>query len=181
MFVSSTAFQAVQTGGCSPALGDQFLIAQAMCRPAPRCFDAWHATTTPSWAWQETQQGLAAYASLHTKPAQVKLHAMPTQLSCVTFRVGGSPGSKSTGYKRKPLCCSHCVVLPHPVACLMQLKPTVQTRITYNGGGSWQNIKAPPHFTYQKCDRCGGAKECSLHLHGGQQCQQPLPPVLSVS
>jgi hypothetical protein len=27
-------------------------------------------------------------------------------------------------------------------------------------------IKAPSTFNHQKCDRCGGAKECSLHLHG---------------
>lgn len=48
----------------------------------------------------------------------------------------------------------------------MQIKPTVQTKISFNGGGSWQMIKAPSKFNYQKCDRCGGAKECSLHLHG---------------
>eukprot|EP00878_Enallax_costatus_P010257 GHUV01010707.1.p1 GENE.GHUV01010707.1~~GHUV01010707.1.p1 ORF type:complete len:710 (+),score=160.81 GHUV01010707.1:152-2131(+) len=48
----------------------------------------------------------------------------------------------------------------------MKMKPTVLTKITYNGGGTWQNIKAPSKFNYQKCDRCGGAKDCSLHLHG---------------
>lgn len=42
----------------------------------------------------------------------------------------------------------------------------MQTRITFNGGGTWQKIKAPSKFNFQKCDRCGGAKECSLHLHG---------------
>lgn len=48
----------------------------------------------------------------------------------------------------------------------MKIKPTVLTKISYNGGGTWQPIKAPSKFNYQKCDRCGGAKECSLHLHG---------------
>lgn len=48
----------------------------------------------------------------------------------------------------------------------LKIKPTVQTQITFNGGGSWGSIKAPKTFNHQKCDRCGGAKECSLHLHG---------------
>lgn len=48
----------------------------------------------------------------------------------------------------------------------MKMKPTVYTKITYNGGGTWQNIKAPSTFNYKKCDRCGGAKDCYLHLHG---------------
>lgn len=38
--------------------------------------------------------------------------------------------------------------------------------MTFNGGGTWQQIKAPTKFNFQKCDRCGGAKECRLHLHG---------------
>lgn len=49
----------------------------------------------------------------------------------------------------------------------MKIKPTVLTKITYNGGGNWQLIKAPTTFNSKKCDRCGGATECSLHLHGG--------------
>lgn len=48
----------------------------------------------------------------------------------------------------------------------MKMKPTVLTKITFNGGGTWQNIKAPSTFSHQKCNRCGGAKDCSLHLHG---------------
>uniref|UniRef100_A0A383W6M8 VPS10 domain-containing protein n=1 Tax=Tetradesmus obliquus TaxID=3088 RepID=A0A383W6M8_TETOB len=48
----------------------------------------------------------------------------------------------------------------------MGMKRTVVTRITFNGGGSWQAIKAPSTFNYQKCNRCGGATNCSLHLHG---------------
>lgn len=56
----------------------------------------------------------------------------------------------------------------------MKMKPTVLTKITYNGGGTWQNIKAPSKFNNQKCDRCGGAKECSLHLHGEESCSVAL-------
>jgi hypothetical protein len=48
----------------------------------------------------------------------------------------------------------------------MGMKRTVVTRITFNGGGSWQPIKAPTTFNYQKCNRCGGATNCALHLHG---------------
>eukprot|EP00879_Flechtneria_rotunda_P009745 GHRR01010194.1.p1 GENE.GHRR01010194.1~~GHRR01010194.1.p1 ORF type:complete len:606 (+),score=150.47 GHRR01010194.1:219-2036(+) len=48
----------------------------------------------------------------------------------------------------------------------MKIKPVVYSRMTFNGGGTWQPIKAPTAFNYKKCDRCGGAKECSLHLHG---------------
>lgn len=42
----------------------------------------------------------------------------------------------------------------------------VETRITFNGGGSWTAIPAPSHINHPKCDRCGGSKDCSLHLHG---------------
>ncbi|KAI8465440.1 MAG: hypothetical protein J3K34DRAFT_525363 [Monoraphidium minutum] len=46
-------------------------------------------------------------------------------------------------------------------------RPVVYSRITFNGGGSWQGIKAPSTFKSAKCDRCGGAPgNCSLHLHG---------------
>jgi hypothetical protein len=38
--------------------------------------------------------------------------------------------------------------------------------MTLNGGSSWADIKAPSHFNHKQCDRCGGAKDCSLHLHG---------------
>jgi hypothetical protein len=48
----------------------------------------------------------------------------------------------------------------------MGMKRTVVTRITFNGGGSWQPIKAPTTFNNQKCNRCGGATNCALHLHG---------------
>ena len=33
-------------------------------------------------------------------------------------------------------------------------KPLVETRITYNGGGKWQRIKAPKTFAHSKCNRC---------------------------
>jgi hypothetical protein len=52
----------------------------------------------------------------------------------------------------------------------MGMKRTVLTRITFNGGGSWQPIKAPTTFNNQKCNRCGGANNCALHLHGERRC-----------
>jgi hypothetical protein len=52
----------------------------------------------------------------------------------------------------------------------MGMKRTVFTRITFNGGGSWQPIKAPTTFNNQKCNRCGGAANCALHLHGESCC-----------
>ncbi|GBF87767.1 hypothetical protein Rsub_00478 [Raphidocelis subcapitata] len=46
-------------------------------------------------------------------------------------------------------------------------RPVVYTRMTFNGGGTWQNIKAPTKFNSQKCNRCGGrSDDCYLHLHG---------------
>ena len=32
-------------------------------------------------------------------------------------------------------------------------KPLVETRITFNGGGKWQRIKAPKTFSHSKCNR----------------------------
>ena len=73
-------------------------------------------------------------------------------------------------------------------------KPLVETRITFNGGGKWQRIKAPGSFIHPKCNRCdalmrnmslqpslalrfrllsaaprcsgGGEGDCYLHLRG---------------
>ena len=46
-------------------------------------------------------------------------------------------------------------------------KPAVYTRISFNGGGAWQPIRAPARFNSAKCDRCGGRRDdCYLHLHG---------------
>mmetsp|Transcript_3363 Transcript_3363/g.9396 ORF Transcript_3363/g.9396 Transcript_3363/m.9396 type:complete len:1023 (-) Transcript_3363:787-3855(-) len=45
--------------------------------------------------------------------------------------------------------------------------PLVQTRITFNGGASWERIPAPMEYAHAHCDRCGATtdvKSCSLHL-----------------
>eukprot|EP00210_Caulerpa_lentillifera_P008415 g8027.t1 len=41
-----------------------------------------------------------------------------------------------------------------------------ETKITYNGGVSWESISAPDAFTHEECNQCPQGQVCSLHLHG---------------
>ena len=52
------------------------------------------------------------------------------------------------------------VGVPRQSSCLAPTqdstgKPLVETRITFNGGGKWQRIRAPKSFAHPKCNRCG--------------------------
>lgn len=42
----------------------------------------------------------------------------------------------------------------------------VVTKITFNGGGGWRQIRAPTTFRNSKCNMCAGKAECYLHLYG---------------
>ncbi|KAG2485816.1 hypothetical protein HYH03_015526 [Edaphochlamys debaryana] len=41
-----------------------------------------------------------------------------------------------------------------------------ETRISFNGGASWQPIPAPTSFAHAECAQCAGRRPCSLHLWG---------------
>ncbi|GFR45937.1 hypothetical protein Agub_g7400, partial [Astrephomene gubernaculifera] len=50
-------------------------------------------------------------------------------------------------------------------------QPVVESRITFNGGASWQRIPAPTQYRHPACNRCGSSPggpggSCFLHLHG---------------
>ena len=40
------------------------------------------------------------------------------------------------------------------------------TKVTYNGGVTWERISAPDSFTHSECDRCVPGHPCYLNLHG---------------
>ncbi|CAL5221253.1 g3408 [Coccomyxa viridis] len=45
----------------------------------------------------------------------------------------------------------------------------IQTKITFNGGGHWQDLAKPQHYRHGVCDQCanrGDSSSCKLHLHG---------------
>eukprot|EP00884_Botryococcus_braunii_P007264 jgi/Botrbrau1/16539/Bobra.0327s0006.1 len=44
----------------------------------------------------------------------------------------------------------------------------VQTKVTFNGGAHWQQLRVPETFRHGVCDRCrmSGEANCQLHLHG---------------
>ena len=42
-------------------------------------------------------------------------------------------------------------------------------QITFNGGGSWQDLAKPQHYRHGVCNQCpsnGDSSACKLHLHG---------------
>ncbi|GMH44817.1 hypothetical protein BSKO_12769 [Bryopsis sp. KO-2023] len=42
----------------------------------------------------------------------------------------------------------------------------LSTKISYDGGASWQKIPAPTSFNHkEECDKCNGVKDCFLNLH----------------
>ncbi|KAK9828958.1 hypothetical protein WJX72_003046 [[Myrmecia] bisecta] len=49
----------------------------------------------------------------------------------------------------------------------MDYENFLQTKVTFNGGGHWQDLVKPDHYRYAKCNRCSGdPAACQLHLHG---------------
>lgn len=49
-----------------------------------------------------------------------------------------------------------------------------ETKITYNGGVSWESIPAPSAFTHDACNQCTEGKDCYLHLHGASSWRRGL-------
>ena len=41
----------------------------------------------------------------------------------------------------------------------------VETRITFNGGGHWDRIKAPKSFSHSSCNRCDMCRRCTQVRH----------------
>lgn len=58
--------------------------------------------------------------------------------------------------------------------------PLVETRISFNGGGQWENLQAPTKFNNPSCNKCDNNRECFLHLHGSSSWDSLLTSVPSV-
>ena len=43
---------------------------------------------------------------------------------------------------------------------------TFITKVTYNGGVTWERISTPDRFTHSECNRCVPGDHCYLNLHG---------------
>ncbi|BDA42979.1 Vacuolar protein sorting/targeting protein 10 [Coccomyxa sp. Obi] len=53
----------------------------------------------------------------------------------------------------------------HPV----NYEKFIKSKITFNGGGRWEDLAKPEHYRHAVCDRCGASHDpskCQLHLHG---------------
>ena len=54
---------------------------------------------------------------------------------------------------------------------------TFVTKVTYNGGVTWERIPAPVNIKHSECKRCAAEEDCHLNLHGtsvwGQGVQAP--------
>ena len=55
----------------------------------------------------------------------------------------------------------------------------LRTRVSFNGGGSWEAVPPPASFRYGHCNTCAPgapADQCSLHLHGPTSWYAPEGP-----